>query len=123
MSTRYFTSNHEWLDVDDNNAALGITSQGQELLGDLVYVRPVETSLAVEAGTRITTLESVKTAYDLESPVSAVILDFNQKLQDQPELINQIPDETWIVRLSLSTQDQLGDLLDLDAYKALTGDN
>lgn len=123
MSTRYFTSNHEWLDVDDNNAALGITSQGQELLGDLVFVRPVETSLAVEAGALITTLESVKAAYDLESPVSAIILEFNQKLQDQPELLNQIPDETWIVRLNLSTQDQLGDLLDLDAYKALTGTN
>lgn len=112
-----YTASHEWIRAnDDGTITIGITDHAQEQLGDLVYIEPPEVGQAVEAEESCGTLESVKAATDLYSPVAGEVAEINTALEESPELINQDPyGKGWIFRLE--TSESLGNLLDASAYE------
>ena len=114
----YYTAAHAWLQLeDDNNARVGITDFAQSELGDVVHVELPEVAMVINAGEDITMVESVKTASDVPSPVSGIIVSVNEALRNAPELINSSPyDKGWIYRIRISNKGELADLLDAAEY-------
>ncbi len=117
-----YTKDHEWIRVleDGKTALIGITDFAQHELGDIVYVeiQPVGTEL--RKGDPLGTVEAVKTVADVYMPVSGKILEFNEKLQDHPELINQDPyGEGWIARIEMTHPEELDELLSAEEYQAM----
>jgi len=115
-----YTKDHEWVSVNGQNATIGITHFAQSELGDIVYVDidTVEETLKQEEV--FGTVEAVKTVSDLLLPVDGKITEFNQKLEDQPELVNSDPyGEGWIVKIKLQNPNQVESLLNAKNYKAL----
>jgi glycine cleavage system H protein len=112
-----YTASHEWIRAnDDGTITIGITDHAQQQLGDLVYVEPPEIDRAVAVDEACGTLESVKAASDLYSPVPGEVVEVNAMLEDTPELINQDPyGEGWIFRLR--TDASLEALMDASAYE------
>ena len=118
-----YTASHEWVRAnDDGTITLGITDHAQEKLGDLVFVEPPEPGRTVESGEPCGTLESVKAASDLYSPVAGEVVEANTELEDSPELINQDPyGKGWIFRVR--TDEALDELLGAAAYEIeISGD-
>ena len=115
-----YTNEHEWLKLEGNVAYIGITDFAQGELGDIVFVE-VETEGEDLAKEEVFgTIEAVKTVSDLFIPISAEVIEFNQKLDDNPELINNDPyEEGWIVKVSISDDSELEDLLSSEEYKNL----
>ena len=113
-----YTKSHEWVrDEGDGTVTVGITDHAQEALGDLVFVELPEVGASLDAGSECAVVESVKAASDVYSPVSGEVTDVNEALADAPETINgDAFGEGWMFKLRLSEPDQLGDLLDADAY-------
>lgn len=118
--TRYFTKDHEWIDVDGDAATVGITSYAQEQLGDVVFVELPEAGRALEAGKDAAVVESVKAASDVYAPVSGTVTEANQALVDDPALANTDPEGAgWFFRLTLSDPAELDGLMDDAAYRDL----
>lgn len=116
---RYFTEDHEWIDIEGDHATIGITDYAQEQLGDIVFVEVPESGTVLEKGADAAVVESVKAASDVYAPVSGEILEGNDALTDEPALVNTSPDENgWFFRMSLSDTDELEGLMDAKAYKA-----
>ena len=113
-----YTKDHEWLKIDGEQAIIGITDFAQGELGDIVFVE-IETEGEQLAKEEVFgTIEAVKTVSDLYMPVSGEVIEFNQKLEDTPELINQDPyGEGWLIKIKLEDAD-ISDLLDAEAYKS-----
>jgi glycine cleavage system H protein len=117
-----YTKDHEWIRVDGDIATVGITDFAQGELGDIVYVEveTVDETLAKEE--IFGTVEAVKTVSDLLLPLSGVIIDFNEDLEAEPEKVNTDPyGEGWMVKLKFNKPEELDQLLDDTAYKALIG--
>lgn len=114
----YYTAAHAWLQLDDDeNARVGITDFAQSELGDIVFVELPEVASLVAAGEEIVVVESVKTASDVPTPVSGVILAVNEALRTSPELINTSPyDKGWIFKIRISNKSELADLLKASDY-------
>ena len=119
-----FTETHEWLEVqDDGTATLGISDYAQSMLGDLVYVEPPEVGTTFDAGDSCSVVESVKAASDVYSPVSGEVIEVNEKLADEPELINTDPyNEGWIFRIRLTDQGELDNMMDANRYAEILED-
>lgn len=116
---RYFTEDHEWIDIEGDHATIGITDYAQEQLGDIVFVEVPESGTVLEKGADAAVVESVKAASDVYAPVSGEILEGNDALADEPALVNTSPEEDgWFFRMSLSDADELEGLMDAKAYKA-----
>jgi len=97
---RRYGQTHEWYAVDDDVVTVGVTEQGQEMLGDVVFADLPDVGQAVSEGAPCATLESVKAASDVLCPVDGEVIEVNAALEDSPELINDDPfDEGWIVRI------------------------
>ena len=113
-----YTKDHEWLKIDGDQAIIGITDFAQGELGDIVFVE-IETEGEQLAKEEVFgTIEAVKTVSDLYMPVGGEVTEFNQKLEDTPELINQDPyGDGWLIKIKLEDAD-ISDLLDAEAYKA-----
>lgn len=113
-----FLKSHEWARVEDNGLIrVGISDHAQEQLGDLVYVELPEVGAAVQAGVGAATVESVKAASDIYSPVSGEIVEVNDALADKPETINEDAyGEGWLFVVKASDRGELDELLDADAY-------
>ena len=118
MSEVKYTEEHEWLRLeDDGNVIVGITDYAQEQLGDVVYVELPETGTSVNAGDDAAVVESVKAAGEVKSPISGEIIAVNEKLSDEPELINSEPTGAgWFFSIKPDTIDVLGSLMDESAY-------
>lgn len=116
--TLKFTESHEWVrDNGDGTVTIGISEHAQEMLGDVVFVELPEVDSECEAGESFSLVESVKAASDIYAPVSGVIVEVNEELQDSPELINEESYEGgWIVKVKLSEPSELDDLKDADEY-------
>jgi glycine cleavage system H protein len=115
-----YTKDHEWIRVEGEEAFVGITDFAQSELGDIVFVE-VETE-GDELGKEeiFGTIEAVKTVSDLFMPVGGEVLEFNEKLEDAPELINSDAyGEGWIVKIKVSDDSDLESLLSAEQYKAL----
>lgn len=115
-----YTKEHEWIRVEGDKAVVGITDYAQSQLGDIVFVECETVGDELEAGDTFGTIEAVKTVSDLYLPVSGEVLEFNEELEDQPELVNKDPyNQGWIVKVKISDKAELDNLLSADAYKAL----
>ena len=117
-----YTKDHEWIRVDGQHAYIGITDFAQGELGDIVYVEIETLEESVDMGNVFGTIEAVKTVSDLFMPVNGVILEVNEKLESEPELVNNDPyGEGWMVKIKLDDPAQVNELLDLAAYEKITG--
>ena len=113
-----YSKEHEWVKVDGDVAFVGITDFAQSELGDIVFVEIDTVGDSIEADEIFGTIEAVKTVSDLFMPVSGEVLEFNEKLEDDPELVNSDAYEAgWLVKIKLSNTDQLDGLMDAAAYK------
>lgn len=117
--SRYFTEDHEWVDVDGDIGIVGITEYAQSQLGDIVFVDVPEEGKELTKGDEAAVVESVKAASDVYSPVSGTVIDGNAALADTPGLVNEDPEgDGWFFKLTLSDTDELGELMDEIAYQA-----
>ena len=117
-----YTKDHEWISIDGDIATVGITDFAQSELGDIVYVEVDTIDESLSKDDVFGTVEAVKTVSDLFIPVSGEILEFNESLNDNPELINESPyDEGWIIKMKVEDSDQLIELLDSKSYSEITG--
>ena len=114
----YYSESHEYVRVEGDFGFIGITDYAQNALGNVVYVDMPEVDDEVTAGEEFGAVESVKAASDLMSPVTGVVVEVNEALEDQPELINQDAYENWIIKVEISDKSELGNLMDAKAYAA-----
>jgi len=117
MEGLYYSESHEFVRVEGEYGFIGITDYAQNALGNVVYVDMPEVDDEVEAGEEFGAVESVKAASDLISPVSGVVVEVNEALEDQPELVNQDAYENWIIKVELSDKSELDALMDAKAYE------
>lgn len=115
---RKYVASHEWARLDGDLVVVGITDNAQEQLGDLVYVGDVNVSAELQAGEVAGVVESVKAASDIYAPVAGEIVEFNEALNDEPNLINDAPYDTWIFKIKPVNPADLDDLLDAAGYEA-----
>ena len=115
----YYSESHEWVKVEGNIAIVGITDFAQYAMGDLSYVDMPEVDDEVEAGEEFGAVESVKAASDLFSPVSGVVVEINEALEDAPELLNEDAFANWIMKVEMNDPSQLEALMDAAAYEAM----
>ena len=116
--TRYFTEDHEWIEVEGDTGTVGITDYAQGQLGDITFVDLPEGGSTVSKGDSIAVVDSVKAASDVYTPVSGTVTEANAALADQPELVNTDAEKGgWLFRVTLSEQGELGGLMDETAYK------
>jgi glycine cleavage system H protein len=119
-----YTNSHEWVRLGEGTVRVGITDYAQDALGDVVFVTLPAPGTVVAAGEVMGEVESTKTVSDLYAPVSGTVAARNEALTDASEQVNTDPYGTgWLVDIELSGQDGLADLLDADAYAALTEDH
>ena len=115
-----YTKDHEWVLIEGETATVGITDFAQGELGDIVYVDVDTLDDTVEEGEVFGSVEAVKTVSDLFMPLSGEVIEFNEELEDEPELVNSDPyGKGWMIKVSLSDASQIDDLLDAEGYKAL----
>ncbi|MBO7302510.1 MAG: glycine cleavage system protein GcvH [Bacteroidaceae bacterium] len=115
----FYAESHEYVRVEGEYGYVGITDYAQHELGNVVYVDMPEVDDEVTAGEDFGAVESVKAASDLISPVSGVVVEVNEALNDNPELVNSDPYENWIIKVQLADAAETANLMDADAYKAL----
>jgi len=119
----HYTTEHEWVRNEDGQVRVGITAYAQEQLGDVVYVDLPAVGAEVARGQVFGEVESTKSVSDLFAPVSGVIRERNEALEERPEVINEDPyGEGWMVVIETGDADELGDLLDADGYRQTVGD-
>ncbi|MBL6611899.1 MAG: glycine cleavage system protein GcvH [Flavobacteriaceae bacterium] len=117
-----YTKDHEWVLIEGNTATVGITDFAQSELGDIVYVEVETIDETIDKEEVFGTVEAVKTVSDLFLPLSGTIESFNEELDQNPELVNSDPyGAGWMIKMSIDNLDEIGELLDVDAYKALVG--
>ena len=117
-----YSKDHEWILLDGDKAIIGITEFAQSELGEIVYVDVTSQGETIEKNDVFGSIEAVKTVSDLMMPVKCEVLEFNEKLEDAPELVNSDPyGEGWIVKVLVDNLDDLNDLLDVADYKAFIG--
>ena len=116
---RYYTKDHEWIEVAGDTATVGITDYAQGQLGDVVFVELPSAGAAVAAGKEAAVVESVKAASEVYAPVSGTVVEANSALEATPDLVNTSPEaDGWFFKLTLSNPAELDGLLDEAAYKA-----
>ena len=117
-----YTKDHEWVKIDGDTATIGITDFAQGELGDIVYVDVDTLDETVDKDEVFGSVEAVKTVSDLFMPLSGEVVEFNEGLEDDPEIVNKDPyDKGWIIKISITDQSQIEDLLDAQAYQSIIG--
>lgn len=112
-----YSSDHEWVRVDEGRAYIGITDFAQDELGDIVFVELPEVGATMTAGETFGTVESVKTVSDLFAPLTGRIVEINSALEDAPEKVNSSPyEDGWMVVVELTNPSELDALLDATGY-------
>jgi glycine cleavage system H protein len=121
LSEYRFTATHEWVRRDNERATAGITEFAASQLGDVIFVELLPPGTVLVAGAKLGSIESVKAASDLYAPVAGTVVETNAALTDKPELVNTDPyGEGWMIKLD-SVREGGVELLDEQAYKAITG--
>ncbi|MBB4859089.1 glycine cleavage system H protein [Novosphingobium chloroacetimidivorans] len=116
--TRYFTQEHEWIEVNGEVGTVGITDYAQGQLGDITFVELPAEGATVGKGDSVSVVDSVKAASDVYSPVSGTVTEANPALADAPELVNSDAETGgWLFRVTLSDPAELEALMDEAAYK------
>ena len=113
-----YSKEHEWVSIDGDIATIGITDYAQDQLGDIVFVDVETEGDTLKENEVFGTVEAVKTVSDLYMPVSGEIIEFNSELEDDPEKVNTDPyGEGWMIKVKLTSTDELDSLMDDEAYK------
>ena len=112
-----YTKEHQWVEAAGEMAAIGITHHAQEQLGDIVYVDLPKPGAGIRQGETFGSVESVKAVSDLFAPVSGEVVEVNPVLADTPEILNREPHGTWLLRIKLTSPEQMAGLLTADAYQ------
>ena len=116
---RYFTDEHEWIDLEGETATVGITDFAQGQLGDIVFVELPDVGTVVEKGKDAAVVESVKAASDVYAPLSGEVVEVNEGLEEDPALVNSSPEEGgWFFKMTVSDKFELEGLMDDKAYKS-----
>ncbi len=118
-----FTSDHEWILVENDSAVIGVTQYAQEKLGDLVFVQLPKPGTVLQAGAAAAVVELVKAASDVYAPINGEVTEVNQQVVDDPTLVNSDPaGKGWLFKLRIADRSQLDGLMDEPAYRALIAD-
>ena len=116
---RYFTDEHEWIDVEGDTATVGITDYAQEQLGDIVFVELPSVGTMLDKAGDAAVVESVKAASDVYAPISGEVTEGNDALEEDPALVNSSPEEEgWFFRMTIGDKSELEGLMDDKGYKA-----
>lgn len=114
-----YTKDHEWIRVEGETAVVGITDYAQSELGEIVFLDVDSVGETISQGEVFGSIEAVKTVSDLNMPATGEVLEFNENLNDHPELVNSDPyGEGWIIKVTIQDPAELENLLDSDAYQA-----
>ncbi|WP_299756259.1 glycine cleavage system protein GcvH [uncultured Pontibacter sp.] len=117
-----YTKDHEWVRVEGDVAYVGITDFAQSELGDIVYVDIDTVDKQISQNDVFGTVEAVKTVSDLFSPLSGTVQEFNDKLENNPELVNSDPyGDGWIIKMSIDDASQVEELLTVEGYREVIG--
>jgi glycine cleavage system H protein len=112
-----YTTEHEWVRVEDDIAVLGVTDFAQKELGEVVFVELPQVGHVYDAGDEIGTIESVKAVAEIFTPLAGEVLEINEALADDPELINEDPHvDGWLVKIRYSASADLDSLMDAESY-------
>ena len=115
-----YTKDHEWVKIEEGVATIGVTDFAQSELGDIVYVDVDTLDDALDIEEVFGSVEAVKTVSDLFMPLSGEVIEFNEALEDEPELVNTDPyGKGWMIKIKLSDDSQTADLLSADVYQEL----
>ncbi|BGE82969.1 glycine cleavage system protein H [Staphylococcus petrasii] len=118
-----YSKEHEWVKVEGNTVTIGITEYAQGELGDIVFVELPDVDDEINEGDTFGSVESVKTVSELYAPVSGKIVETNEELEDSPEFVNESPyEKAWMVKVELSDESQLDELLSADQYSEMIGE-
>ncbi len=119
MSNLYFTREHEWVRVENGVGTVGISDFAQGQLGDVVFVELPDVGRSLKVGDGAAVVESVKAASDVYAPVAGEVIEVNEKLVDDPSLINSdAQGEGWFFRIRLTAPDEVTNLMDEESYRA-----
>ena len=113
----YYSKDHEWVRVEGNKAYVGITDYAQNALGDIVFVELPEVDVDYDIQGSFGVVESVKAASDIYAPISGVVIEVNEELEDSPQLLNEAPYEQHIAILEIKDPSELEELMDSEAYQ------
>ncbi|MEO1784684.1 glycine cleavage system protein GcvH [Thermodesulfobium sp. 4217-1] len=117
--SRYYSKDHEWLEIEGNVGTIGITDYAQHQLGDITYIEMPEVGSEIKQFSIFCTIESVKAASDVYAPVSGKIKEINEALENTPEIINKSPEgEGWIVKVEVSNVSEFDNLMDKSSYES-----
>jgi glycine cleavage system H protein len=113
-----YTDSHEWVKIAETKATIGITDYAQHQLGDIVFVELPSIGDVIEKGNVAGEIESVKAVGELKMPLSGEVIELNELLNEKPELLNESPyDNGWIIKLQISNNSEIEDLLSVENYK------
>ena len=115
-----YTKDHEWVRVTGDQAEVGITDYAQKALGDVVYLELPDVGKTFNKGDVFGTIESVKAVSELYAPVSGEIVEVNTGLGQKPEGVNSDPHASWMIRMKVTSDSEISELLDANAYSDLT---
>ena len=115
-----YTDSHEWIKVEEEKVIIGITDHAQSELTDIVFAELPVIGKEIKKGDELCVVESVKSVSEINSPISGKIINVNEKLEDNPEIINKKPyDEGWLVEIKIVNIKEINDLLEPEEYKKL----
>lgn len=117
MGKKYFTTDHEWIDVDGGTGTIGISDYAQEQLGDVVFVELPDVGKEVNQGDELAVVESVKAASEIYAPVGGTVIEVNEDLENAPDLINESAEEDgWFLKIDIADEEELSDLMSEKEY-------
>lgn len=114
-----YTKDHEWTKLDSQVATIGITDFAQSSLGDIVFVELPEVGATVAKGEAFGVVESIKSVSDLYAPLSGEVVEANSELEGQPDLLNDSPYQNWLIKVKLTKNDEVNELLPSSEYQKL----
>lgn len=114
-----YTKDHEWVDLSDGRARVGVTDYAQQQLGDIVYIELPEVGRTLQQGQPFGTIESVKAVSELYAPLSGEVVEVNTGVKDKPETVNTDPHATWMIAIKITDPGEAASLLDVAQYGSL----
>ena len=118
----FYTKEHEWVNLKDNKAVIGITDYAQGQLGDVIFIEFPKVGQEVNTGDVFGEVEAVKTVSELYAPVSGTIIELNEELENSPDLVNNDPyGDGWIIKISPNNPDERDELMNFLSYEELIG--
>ena len=115
-----YTQDHEWIDLDNDIATIGVTDFAQQQLGDIVFIELPNVGEEIDKGQEVVVIESIKAAGEIKTPVSGVIVEVNTSLHDNPEIVNDDPQgQGWFLKIQLSSTVDLTEFMNEDTYRAM----